>query len=1266
MKKHLIGIQIYFLIVFCFIPNIFSQDWSASKLFNSTGDFYIESMKQDDQGNTYLSGVFSDTLNTESSQIISNGLTDFFLAKIDNSYNILWLNRIGGTGSDYNSLLTIAGGNILMTGAFQNVIKFTPTDSLESGGAYDLFLCEYDPNGNLNWQKIIATGTGGQVPNGIAIDKNDSIIISGFFRNTIDFGVEIINSSRSVFESFFAKFDINGNYAWAKTIPSTNNISRFTSVSAFDDGYYFTGYFRDSLFSDIGSHKSSYAGISDVFLYKTDLSGNGQWFRRGYGDGNESVGIITQDAYGNIYTTGYTESSILEIDSTAATKSLINYISKGADDIFVLKFNKNGNLIWFKGYGGEGDDWARDIIQKNNFLYVTGYFSDTIAFYQDTLKAESTTDRDPYFGTYDLDGNPVKFEHLDGEGIFDDQGYAISVSNDNIATLAGDFQSPTLQVGNTQLTNPDFESVFLADYTPPYSAVFTEVNRPSCNAASDGSLLVTPYFGVPPYTYAWDHAPDAGINDSVATGLPSGSYTVTVTDSRDSVAVASINLTAPAPIEIDRSLTDITCFNGANGAIDVTVSGGTTPYNYAWSTTDGAGVNATGTDQTGLAVGIYTLSITDENGCITDSVFTLQQPDQISFTETVVTNASASASDGAIDLSVNGGTPTYSYLWSNGATTEDITNIPGNNYTVTVTDANGCVQDTSIVVQDEDQLIAYIASKVNVDCNGNSTGGASGYATGYTGNLSYKWMNASAVTVGTGSSISGLAAGNYTLEITDDGTLQTSAVSLKITEPAVLNSTATPTHVKCFGKPTGSVNLTVSGGTLPFSYQWDNGATTEDLTKVSEGTYAVTVTDNNGCTTGTSATINQPTAIAVNTNIDQPIFCYGETGIITASADGGTGTKSFLWNDPGKQNTATATLLPARLYTVTATDENGCTSTTDITLTQPDPIKFDASLTHVCYNGNNGIILLTVSGGTPAFDFVWSTTDGSGISDPFSRNQSGLSAGTYLLETTDGNLCSDTASYTITESPALGLSLVSQTDLLCADATTGSIEVSATGGSGAYEYSIDGTNWVSSPLFDNLSAGTYNIDIRDQNAASCIYSDMSPVDLTAPTPITVSAVNTVSASSETASDGTVNIGAIGGTGALTYSLEGNEQDNGAFSELSPGQYGMEITDENGCSITENFTISFASSVPYLFGGSAIKIFPNPTDGIFNITIENPTEKLYNIEVLDISGKLVFNKNFDVTDGRKETTLVISIPTINKGTYILKVNDTAIPNRLMVE
>ena len=1249
-----------------YFTNLKAQEWSTKKIFESDDQISVNQIIKTNNNKYLIIGRFRDTLKTSIGDYISFGNFDIYFGLLDVNMHPEWIYHLGNDALDLESSAIISNDIIYLTGSFQDTLRFSPQDSLISANLFDSYLAAFDLNGSLLWKKRIASGSSQQIANDISIDKNDSLIVSGFFVNSIEFESTTLNSSKASAESFFAKFDNSGNLGWAKSIPSTNSISRFTDVKAFEDGYYFSGSFRDSIFLDVGTYVSSAIGVSDIFIYKTDFYGNGEWFRRGYGTNFDFAGNLSQDNFGNTYTTGYFESSTLEFDSTSTLKSETIFSNKGQGDIFVLKYNKNGNLIWSKSYGSKGFDFARGIVQKNNFLYVTGYFSDTIAFYQDTLKAESTTDRDPYFGTYDLDGNPVKFEHLDGEGIFDDQGYAISVSNDNIATLAGDFQSPTLQVGNTQLTNPDFESVFLADYTPPYSAVFTEVNRPSCNAASDGSLLVTPYFGVPPYTYAWNHAPDAGINDSVATGLPSGSYTVTVTDSRDSVAVASINLTAPAPIEIDRSLTDITCFNGANGAIDVTVSGGTTPYNYAWSTTDGAGVNATGTDQTGLAVGIYTLSITDENGCITDSVFTLQQPDQISFTETVVTNASASASDGAIDLSVNGGTPTYSYLWSNGATTEDITNIPGNNYTVTVTDANGCVQDTSIVVQDEDQLIAYIASKVNVDCNGNSTGGASGYATGYTGNLSYKWMNASAVTVGTGSSISGLAAGNYTLEITDDGTLQTSAVSLKITEPAVLNSTATPTHVKCFGKPTGSVNLTVSGGTLPFSYQWDNGATTEDLTKVSEGTYAVTVTDNNGCTTGTSATIDQPTAIAVNTNIDQPIFCYGETGIITASADGGTGTKSFLWNDPGKQNTATATLLPARLYTVTATDENGCTSTTDITLTQPDPIKFDASLTHVCYNGNNGIILLTVSGGTPAFDFVWSTTDGSGISDPFSRNQSGLSAGTYLLETTDGNLCSDTASYTITESPALGLSLVSQTDLLCADATTGSIEVSATGGSGAYEYSIDGTNWVSSPLFDNLSAGTYNIDIRDQNAASCIYSDMSPVDLTAPTPITVSAVNTVSASSETASDGTVNIGAIGGTGALTYSLEGNEQDNGAFSELSPGQYGMEITDENGCSITENFTISFASSVPYLFGGSAIKIFPNPTDGIFNITIENPTEKLYNIEVLDISGKLVFNKNFDVTDGRKETTLVISIPTINKGTYILKVNDTAIPNRLMVE
>ena len=1141
------------------------QEWLVNDIFNSTENITINHIENTSLGLHVIVGRFKGDLVTSLGTYTSFGNFDIYFAALNAENNLLWFYQLGSSGLDLESNFTIHNDIIYLTGCFADTLKFSSQDTLISTGLFDAYLASFDLNGNLLWKRNIANGPANQIADNIAFDKNDSIILTGFYNGSIKFDGVSYSTQKANFETYFAKFSSDGNFSWAKTLPSTNNISRFSEIKAFNDGYYFSGSFRDSLFLDIGTFVGTAPSVSDIFIYKTDFIGNGEWFRRTYGTNYDYGGSLTQDNFGNLYSTGYFESNTLTVDSTSSLKSNRAHYNKGANDIFIFKYNKNGNLIWVKTYGGKGVDFARSIVQKNNFLYVTGFYSDTVIFDQDTLKAGSLTDKEIYFGTYDLNGNPIQFEHIKGNGIYEDQGFAIAVDNNNLVTFTGDFKSPYIEFGNTQLLNTNTESVFLADYTPAYSAVFTTTQRPSCATATDGHLLVTPYFGVPPYSYTWSHAPDGGINDSVATGLAAGSYTVTVTDSRDSVAIATVNLTAPAPIKIDRTLTDITCFNSANGAIDITVSGGTMPYSYAWSTTDGAGVNATGTDQSGLAAGTYTLSVTDDNGCVTDSIFTLTQPAQINFGGTVVTNASASASDGAIDLAVNGGTPSYTYLWSTGATTEDLTNIPGDNYTVTVTDANGCVRDTSIVVQDVDQVIAFLTSKTDVDCKDNSTGAATGDATGHTGNLSYKWMNASAVTIGTGTGISGLAAGNYTLEITDDGTLQTSTVSFTINEPNELTSTATPIHVQCFGKSTGAANLTVSGGTLPFSYQWDNGALTEDLTKVPEGTYAVTVTDDNGCTTGASATIDQPTAIDVTTNIDQAIFCFGETGTITASATGGTGTKSFLWNDPGAQNTATASLLPARLYTVSATDENGCTSATDVTLTQPDAISLNASLTHVSCNGaSTGVIQLTASGGTPTIDFFWSTSDGAGITNPLSRNQSGLSAGTYTVEATDANLCVETASYTINEPPALGLFLAAKTDPLCVNESTGSIEVSATGGSGAYEYSIDGTNWVTTPLFENLAAGTYNIEVRDANATTCVYSGLTAVELTEPAPIVITSYQSTYATSSGAADGTVDVTAAGGTGTLTYTLDGTQQASGSFTGLAVGTYTLSITDDNSC------------------------------------------------------------------------------------------------------
>ncbi|MBL7774576.1 MAG: carboxypeptidase regulatory-like domain-containing protein, partial [Saprospiraceae bacterium] len=462
-------------------------------------------------------------------------------------------------------------------------------------------------------------------------------------------------------------------------------------------------------------------------------------------------------------------------------------------------------------------------------------------------------------------------------------------------------------------------------------------------------------------------------------------------DTKDSDA-APVTLAAPAEVLVsgennmtidagfysdlllNKLVVNVSCFNGNNGSIDLTVTGGTAPYTYLWST------GATTQDVFNLTVGTYTVTVTDANGFTASTSATVTQPPAISLS-TVVTNVLCNgASTGSINLTVSGGTPTYAFNWSNGFTGEDPGSLPAGTYTVTVTDANGCTKTTSATIT-QPPAISLTVSITNVLCNSASTGALNLTVSGGTPAYTYNWSNGH-----TGEDPTGLAAGTYTVTVTDANGC-TKTTSATITQPPALSLGTAVTNVLCNGASTGSINLTVTGGTPTFTYLWSNGATTEDVNDLAAGIYTVTVTDANGCTKTTSATVTQPPVIALSTVVNN-VLCNGaNTGIINLTATGGTGAKTFLWSNG--QTTEDITGLPAGVYTVTVTDVNGCTKTTSATVTQPLAMTLSTVVTNVLCNGaSTGAIDLSVVGGTPGYTYSWSNS-------MTTQDISNLAAGTY-------------------------------------------------------------------------------------------------------------------------------------------------------------------------------------------------------------------------------------------------------------------------------
>ncbi|CAH8285920.1 putative secreted protein (Por secretion system target) [Mariniflexile fucanivorans] len=390
----------------------------------------------------------------------------------------------------------------------------------------------------------------------------------------------------------------------------------------------------------------------------------------------------------------------------------------------------------------------------------------------------------------------------------------------------------------------------------PFSATTSKTNV-SCNGGSNGSATVTASGGSGGYTYSW--SPSGGTG-ATASGLTAGSYTCTITDSNSAVISKSVTVTQPSVLSLTpASQTNIACFGGATGAATVNAAtGGTGAKTYNW--TPGNPVGDGTTSVTGLTAGTWTCTVTDANGCTTTQSFTVTQPSALVATASSQTNLACNGgSDGSATVSASGGTPSYTYSWApSGGTGATASGLSAGTYTVTVTDANGCIATRSFTITQPTALVATASSQTNLSCNGGSDGSATVSASGGIPSYTYSW----APSGGTGAMASGLSAGTYTVTVTDaNGCIATR--SFTITQPtALMASITSQTNITCNGGATGAASVAATGGTAPYTYLWSNGATTASISGVDAGIYNVTVTDANGCTDTASATISTDTTIA--------------------------------------------------------------------------------------------------------------------------------------------------------------------------------------------------------------------------------------------------------------------------------------------------------------------------------------------------------------------------------------------------------------------
>jgi hypothetical protein len=472
-----------------------------------------------------------------------------------------------------------------------------------------------------------------------------------------------------------------------------------------------------------------------------------------------------------------------------------------------------------------------------------------------------------------------------------------------------------------------------------------QVTTTSATCPANGTATATPAGGVAPYTYQWTNA----LTNIVASttnpaSLPNGQYHVLITDANGCTSGSynnygdSIFVNTVAPFDFTITGTAANCTNGTATMGPVTGSG-VAPYSYLWSN------GVTATSITGLVAGNYSLTVTDAQGCQRIHDKNIQQSVTIGVNPTV-TPATCVQNNGSIISFGSGGVPPYSYLYSNGVTTQTASGLSAGSYSVTVTDANGCTGHSSAYVSSSTPITATYTSTPS-SCT-SSTGTATLNITGGATPYNVTWSTYPAQT---GTTASGLAPGSYHFHITDangcvrDGNVPVAPVNVVSANGTVSNATCTQSN--------GSINLMPSGGTAPYTYLWNNGATTASVTGLPAAYYSVTITDANGCHTEWGHEIEASSPINLGFSATPASCIYANDGSITSVVSGGTAPYTYLWSNG--QNTPSATGLAHGLYSLHVTDANGCVRNDNAIVTyDPAGTSCYCTISGKVYNDANG------------------------------------------------------------------------------------------------------------------------------------------------------------------------------------------------------------------------------------------------------------------------------------------------------------------------
>ena len=741
--------------------------------------------------------------------------------------------------------------------------------------------------------------------------------------------------------------------------------------------------------------------------------------------------------------------------------------------------------------------------------------------------------------------------------------------------------------------------------TPMFTIASSCINTGATVAFNNTTQMTTdPMFNLannvgPNYLYTWDFgdgSPVSHLKNPSHTYATAGEYSVVLTsfiDGWSSDCSKTYSKTISVGLAVSAtSVTNATCFGENSGSVIAVGTGGGSPYVYSLN---GDSFNSNPTFN-GLSAGTRTLFVRDDNGCIQTTSFTIGQPTAIQFTSTTSTNASCGNADGGILVTTIGGISPIQYKLNLGSygSNNSFTALSSNAYTITAKDANGCTQANMVIVNDLGGPAFNLINSTNVSCFEGNDASITLTSLGGTGAIKYS-INGGTTFQSSGV-FSNLTAGNYTV-VVQDATGCSDIQLVTIEQPQHLAITATSENLSCFESADGQIDVTsVTGGIGSISYSL-NGVSFQSGTHFSNlegGVHTVYARDIAGCVNTISVTLTQPTILSASVSVVDA-GCYGsQDGSITVLGTGGTPSYYYgIGTDESFQSSGVFGDLEANSeYLITVKDENGCSYSTTVSVNQPSVVVLSATSTNsTCGNSNGGILALATGGSGSGYTY---SKDGGAYG---SGSFSALAADVYVISAKDGSGCIGVVNSTVVDSDGPSIVSSTHTNVNCHGGNDGTISVgTVTGGTGTLFYSINGVTFQTSPIFNKLSAGEYEVIVKD--IVGCIgYTSIS---ITEPNAFVISnTVNNVLCNGN--NTGSISLSVGGGSGTLAYSINNGitYQSSNTFSNLSADFYQMIVKDAGGCLGTTSALITEPHSINAIY--SSLKVFcKGDNDGTLNI------------------------------------------------------------------